>query len=141
MKKYFLFLAVAAALSLTGCNNSDNNKDYKAEAQELSKQLDEKVETQDTAGIIAADEAIRKAEADIIASGDTAALAQFREAMKDARVRNATSVTLTKIHNGMDKDKAVKQLMQDALVGNLNISDVTRTLDAVLQAEQKAENK
>ena len=132
MKKFFLMMTVAMALSLVGCNGS---KDYKAEGEELSKQLDEVVEQNDTAAALGTDESIRKMENEIIATGDTAALAQFRAAMKDARVRNAAFVTLGKIRNGVDREEAMKELVQDALNGDINIHAVTDAINAVLKAE------
>ena len=100
MKKFFLMMTAALALSLVSCNG---NKDYKAEGQELSKQLDEVVERNDTAAALSTDESIREMEQEIIALGDSAALANFRAVMKDSRIRNATFVTVSKIRNGMDK--------------------------------------
>lgn len=138
MKKFILMMTVALALSLVGCNGS---KDYKAEGEELSKQLDEVVEQNDTAAALDADENIRQMEEEIIASGDSAALADFRAAMKDARVRNAAFVTLSKIHNGMDKEEALKELLQDALKDDVNIQAVTSAINAVLATEQPQKKK
>ena len=107
MKKFFLMMTVALAMSLVGCNGS---KDYKAEGEEMSKQLDQVVEQNDTAAALDADENIRKMEEEIIATGDSAALADFRAAMKESRVRNAAFVTLSKIHNGMDKEEAERRI-------------------------------
>ena len=45
MKKFFLMMTATLALSLVSCNG---NKDYKAEGEQLSKQLDEVVEKNDT---------------------------------------------------------------------------------------------
>ena len=128
-------MAVAVALSLTSC---DSGKDYKAKGEELSKQLDEQVEKQDTAAVLAADEQIRQLEEELIASGDSAALADFRAAMKDSRVRNAAFVTLSKIHNGMDKEEAMKELMQDALKRDVNIGAVTSAINAILKVEAQS---
>lgn len=135
MKKVLLMMAVAVALSLTSC---DSGKDYKAKGEELSKQLDEQVEKQDTAAVLAADEQIRQLEEELIASGDSAALADFRAAMKDSRVRNAAFVTLSKIHNGMDKEEAMKELMQDALKRDVNIGAVTSAINAILKVEAQS---
>lgn len=135
MKKFLLMMSVAVAMSLTSCQG---DKDYKAKGEELSKQLNESVEKQDAASAISTDDEIRKMEEEIAATGDSAALAQFREAMKDARVRNAAFVTVSKIHNGMDKDEAVHQLMEDALKEDINIHAVTTTINAILTAENQA---
>ena len=137
MKKFLLLAAVAVALSLTSC---EGNKDYKAKGEEMAKQLDEQVAKQDTTSVLASDDEIRKIEEDIIASGDSLALAQFREAMKDSRVRNATFITLSKMNNGMSKDDALKELANDALKGDVNIKAVTAVIDAINKKEAH-ENK
>ena len=134
MKKLLLVMTAALALSLVGCNGSN---DYKAKGQELSKELNEKVTQNDTAAVLDADETIRKVEADLIASGDTAALATFRVAMKDARARNAAFVTLAKIHNGVDKKEAIQELIQDALNEDVDIHAITSSIDAILKSEEK----
>lgn len=138
MKKFFLMMTVALALSLVGCNGS---KDYKAEGEEMSKQLDQVVEQNDTAAALDADENIRKMEEEIIATGDSAALADFRAAMKESRVRNAAFVTLSKIHNGMDKEEALKELLKDAMNDDVNITAVTSAINAVLVSEQQQKKK
>lgn len=135
MKKVLFMMAVAVALSLTSC---DGGKDYKAKGEEMSKQLDEQVEMNDTAAVLSSDEQIRQLEEQLIAAGDTLALADFRAAMKDARVRNAAFVTLSKIHNGMEKKDALQELMQDALNSDINIGAVTSAINAVLKAEGQA---
>lgn len=132
MKKLLLMTAVAVALSLMSCNG---NTDYKAKGEQMSKQLDEQVEQNDTAGALASDDAIRKVEADVVATGDSAAIADFRAAMKDARVRNAAFVTIAKIKNGMDREEAIKELVNDALKSDVNIQAVTAAINAILKAE------
>ena len=134
MKKFLLLTAVAVALSLTGCVGNDT-KDYKSKGEEMAKQLDEQVEKQDTTSALASDDAIRKMEDELAASGDSLALAQFREAMKDSRVRNATFITLSKMENGMSKDDALKELAGDALKGDVNINAVTAVIDAINRKE------
>ncbi len=138
MKKFLLFTAVVLALSVASCNNS---KDYKAQGEELSKQLNEQVANNDTTGVLESDEAIRNLEAEIVATGDSAAIAQFRESMKDARVRNATFITISKMNNGMSKDEALKELASDALKKDINIKAVTSVIDAINKAEIQNEPK
>ena len=138
MKKLFLMMTATLALSLVSCNG---NKDYKAEGEQLSKQLDEVVEKNDTTAALSVDDEIRELEQEIIASGDSAALADFREAMKDARVRNATFVTLSKIHNGMEREEAMKELVQDALNGDVNIQAVNTAINTLLKIEDKQKGK
>ena len=129
MKKFFLMMTAALALSLVSCNG---NKDYKAEGQELSKQLDEVVEKNDTAAALTTDESIREMEQEIVALGDSAALADFRAAMKDSRIRNAAFVTVGKIRNGMDKNEALNELVQDALDEDIDVNAITAAVNAIL---------
>lgn len=138
MKKFFLMMTVALALSLVSCNG---NKDYKAEGQELSKQLDEVVEKNDTAAALTTDESIREMEQEIVALGDSAALADFRAAMKDSRIRNAAFVTVGKIRNGMDKNEALNELVQDALDEDIDVNAITAAVNAILAAEMKQNTK
>jgi hypothetical protein len=138
MKKFFLMMTAALALSLVSCNG---NKDYKAEGQELSKQLDEVVEKNDTAAALTTDESIREMEQEIVALGDSAALADFRAAMKDSRIRNAAFVTVGKIRNGMDKNEALNELVQDALDEDIDVNAITAAVNAILAAEMKQNTK
>ena len=138
MKKFFLMMTAALALSLVSCNG---NKDYKAEGQELSKQLDEVVEKNDTAAALTTDESIREMEQGIVALGDSAALADFRAAMKDSRIRNAAFVTVGKIRNGMDKNEALNELVQDALDEDIDVNAITAAVNAILAAEMKQNTK
>ena len=138
MKKVFLMMTAALARSLVSCNG---NKDYKAEGQELSKQLDEVVEKNDTAAALTTDESIREMEQEIVALGDSAALADFRAAMKDSRIRNAAFVTVGKIRNGMDKNEALNELVQDALDEDIDVNAITAAVNAILAAEMKQNTK
>ena len=131
-------MTAALALSLVSCNG---NKDYKAEGQELSKQLDEVVEKNDTAAALTTDESIREMEQEIVALGDSAALADFRAAMKDSRIRNAAFVTVGKIRNGMDKNEALNELVQDALDEDIDVNAITAAVNAFLAAEMKQNTK
>lgn len=131
-------MTAALALLLVSCNG---NKDYKAEGQELSKQLDEVVEKNDTAAALTTDESIREMEQEIVALGDSAALADFRAAMKDSRIRNAAFVTVGKIRNGMDKNEALNELVQDALDENIDVNAITAAVNAILAAEMKQNTK
>ncbi len=131
-------MTAVLALSLVSCNG---NKDYKAEGQELSKQLDEVVEKNDTAAALTTDESIREMEQEIVALGDSAALADFRAAMKDSRIRNAAFVTVGKIRNGMDKNEALNELVQDALDEDIDVNAITAAVNAILAAEMKQNTK
>lgn len=137
MKKILLMSAVAIALSFASCNNGD----YKSKAQEMAKQLDEAVEKQDTVQTIATDKAIRELEEEIIASGDSVTIADFRKAMKDSRVRNATFVTISKIRSGVDRNEAINEVIQDAMKNDVDINAVTSAIDAVLKIEEQQNKK
>lgn len=137
MKKFLLMMTVALALFMVGCNDG---KDSKAKGQELSKELNDVVQKNDTASALSIDESIREVEANLVASGDTASLTAFRTAMKDARVRNAAFVTVAKIKKGVKKNDAVKELMQDALNDNLDIHAITSSIDAILKYEEQNQN-
>lgn len=137
MKKILLMSAVAIALSFASCNSGD----YKSKAQEMAKQLDEAVEKQDTVQTIATDKAIRELEEEIIASGDSVTIADFRKAMKDSRVRNATFVTISKIRSGVDRNEAINEVIQDAMKNDVDINAVTSAIDAVLKIEEQQNKK
>ena len=64
MKKLFIMVAVAVALSLTGC---DGGNQKASKGAQLAEQLDKAVEMQDTAAALAAEKAIREAEKEIMA--------------------------------------------------------------------------
>ena len=130
MKKFIFFVTVA--LTMLSCTNT---KDYKTQCEELAQQLIEACEKQDTAAVLAADSVIREQEAAIIAASDSASLVIFREAMKEARTKSAAFVTSAKLDQGANQDENVKELIQDALNGSVDITAVTTSIDAGLEKE------
>lgn len=137
MKKFSFIMAAVVALSLISCNNNENS--YIRKAQDLAKQLNESVEKQDTAAVVALDKTIHELEDSVIASGDTATLARVRETLMESRKNSAPMVTVAKINNGTDKEEAVQDLVNDALVGGVGISAVTSAIDATIQNKQENE--
>jgi hypothetical protein len=115
----------------------DNTGEYRIKGEEFAKQLDELVEKQDTAGVLALDQAIRDFEKEIIEASDSAALAAFQEALKDARVRNTPFITTIKIKQGTEKDDALKEVANDALQGGVDLKTLTNAIDASLEQAQK----
>ena len=134
MRKFLFVIAVFASLLLVSC---DKSSEYRVKGEEFAKQLDELVEKQDTAGVLAVDKAIQDFEEEIIAAGDSASLAAFREALKDSRVRNAPYITTIKIKQGANKDDAVKEVAKDALEGSIDVKAVSSAIDASLEQARK----
>ena len=128
MKKYLLI--VAAAVSLISCTPSN---DYKAKGEQLAKQLVESCEKQDAEAVLAVDKAIHELEDSIAALGDTAAIADFRKALKDARVRTANYVATVKLEKGATTDAVVKESLDDTMDGSVSIEAVTSSIDATLE--------
>lgn len=138
MKKFFILMAAVVALSLIGC---DANSKYAAKGQELAKKLDQSVEQQDTAAALAAEREIHAIEQEVLATGDSAAIASFREAIKGSMQRNAPFLTVTKIENNVDRDSAVNDVVKEVMKGNANIQAVTASIDSVLNAENEKKKK
>jgi hypothetical protein len=135
MKKVLLLMAVFVALSFVSCDNSEQ---YKVKGEEFAKQLEELVEKQDTAGILALDQEIQAMETEIIEGADSASLDKFQEALKDVRVRTAPMITAFKIGQGTDPDEALKQLADEALRGGMGVGAMTSAIDSVLLMEREA---
>ncbi len=129
MKKSIVAIAMVATLSLMSCTNS---ADYKAKGEQMAKQLDELCEKQDSAAVLAFEDSIRLIEKEVVATGDSAAIADFRAALKESRQRNAPYITSVKVKNGMKNEDAIKDVVNDALEGNVNIQAVTESIDKLL---------
>jgi hypothetical protein len=138
MKKINFLMAAVVALSLISC---DANSKYAAKGQELAQQLDQSVEQQDTAAALAAEREIHDLEQKVLATGDSAAIASFREAIKESMQRNAPFLTVSKVRNNVDPDSAVNDVVQEVMKGNANIQAVTASIDSVLQAENEKKKK
>ncbi len=134
MKKFLLI--VAAAISLISCTPTTNSSDFKAKGEQLAKQLEESCEKQDAEAVLALDKTIHELEDSIAALGDTAAIADFRNALKDARVRAANYVATVKLEKGAISDAVVKESLDDAMGGSVSVGAVTSSIDATLEKEK-----
>lgn len=131
MKKYLLILTAALAVSLTGCDTTPN---YKAQGEKMAKELDRLCELKDSAAVIAFEDSIHAVEARIIAAGDTAAIAQFQEAIKQSLERNSSYIAVIKMKSGASKDDVVKEMTNDVFNGNLDISAISDAIDEMNEA-------
>ena len=134
MKKFLYLTAAVVALSFMSCTESNK---YLDQAQDLAKQLNEGIEKQDTAAVLALDKSIQELEDSVVATGDSAIIADFREAVKESRLQAAPMITVAKIKSGVDKEEAVQQLVDEALEGGMSIGAITSSIDAALQEEGK----
>jgi len=135
MKKYFLIMAAVVAVTLTGCNQSSNNE-YESKAKDLAQRMDEACQKQDTAAVLEMDKMIRAQQKEIEATGDTAAIKIFRETLKEARERSAAFVTVSKMDAGVEEEKAVEQVINDVMNGDVDIHAVTSSVDAALEKKK-----
>ena len=103
----------------------------------MAKQLDELCQQQDTAAVLQLEKGIRDLEKEIAATGDSTAIADFRAALKDARQRNAGYITKLKVQSGADKEETVKEVVNDALEGNVDIQAVSSSIDSLLQVQSE----
>ena len=133
MKRFFILVAAVAALSLIGCTESD----YAKRGKEMAAQLDQAVEKQDKDAALAVDKAIREAEQEIMALNDSAAIADFREALRESRQRNTPFLIKIKVESGVDREEAVKEVTQDVMNGDVNIQAVTASIDSLLKVEEQ----
>ena len=127
-------MTAVMALSLVSC---ESGNDYKAKGEQMAKQLDQLCESQDSAAVLAFVDSIRAMEQDIIATGDSAAIADFRQALKESRERNAPYISVLKVKKGIDKEAVVKEATEDVLNGNMNIQALTESIDEMLKEEKK----
>lgn len=134
MKKFFLMMTAVMALSLVSCQSGN---DYKAKGEQLAKQLDQLCESQDSAAVLAFVDSIRAMEQEIIATGDSASIADFRQALKESRERNAPYISVLRVKKGIDKETVVKEATEDVLNGDMNIQALTESIDEMLKEEKK----
>lgn len=137
MKRFFILVAAVAALTLVGCTESD----YAKRGKEMAAQLDQAVEKQDKDAALAVDKAIREAEQEIMALNDSAAIADFREALRESRQRNTPFLTKFKVESGVDREEAVKEVTQDVMNGDVDIQAVTASIDSLLKVEEQQKKK
>lgn len=134
MKKFFLMMSAVMALSLVSC---DNGNAYKVKGEQMAKQLDQLCEQHDSAAVLALDDSIRAQEEAIIAKGDSVAIAAFRQALKESRVRNAPYITTLKIKQGASKEQVTQEILDDAMSGDVDIHAVTESIDEMLKVKDK----
>lgn len=130
MKKILLLAVAIVALSLVGC--TDSKKDfYKAEGERLARQLDSLCTASDTVGVFAIDDSISRVEQEIREAGDTAAIKAFIEVLKEARLKAVPFMTKVKVEQGADREETLQGVIDQALNGDVDITTVTRSIDAV----------
>lgn len=134
MKK-LVFIATMA-VSLMACTNGTVNE-YKAQAEQLAQQLSESYQKQDTAAVLALNDSILDKEAKVLATGDTAAIAAFRNTLKEARTQAMEIIAAVELSKGLPKDTIVSGVSADVLNGSVGIEAVTRSIDVALSNEQK----
>ena len=134
MKKFFLMIMAVMALSLVSC---DNGKAYRVKGEQMAKQLDQLCEQHDSAAVLALDDSIRAQEEAIIAKGDSVAIAAFRQALKESRIRNAPYITTLKIKQGSSKEQVTQEIIDDAMSGDVDIHAVTESIDEMLKVKDK----
>lgn len=142
MKKFLLIVAAALAMSLVGCNgNSELKAKYQAQGEELATKLDAACQQQDAATILALDDSIRAIEEEVIATGDTAAIAAYKDALRDARMRNGAAISKLKVDNGEDREEVLDEVVNDAMNEDVSITTVTRSINAVGHKESPKKKK
>lgn len=122
------------ALSLVSC---DNGEAYRVKGEQMAKQLDQLCEQHDSAAVLALDDSIRAQEEAIIAKGDSVAIAAFRQALKESRIRNAPYITTLKIKQGASKEQVTQEIIDDAMSGDVDIHAVTESIDEMLKVKDK----
>ena len=83
------------------------------------------------------EDSIRAFEQEVENTGDIEALDSVRLALKETRQRNSAYITTLKIDDGMDREKAVQDVINDALYGDVGITTVTETIHAAYNKEEK----
>ena len=131
MKKILLIVTAIVAVSLMGCNNT---VDYKAEGEKMAKELDRLCELKDSAAVVALDDSIHAVETRIMEKGDTLAIKQFREALTEARNRNAAYIATLRMKGGVAQDSILKDMSEDVLNGSMDISTITSAIDEMHDA-------
>lgn len=131
MKKILLIVTAIVAVSLMGCDSTVN---YKAEGEKMAKELDRLCELKDSAAVVAFDDSIHAVEDRIVAAGDTLAIKQFREALQEARNRNAAYIATLRMKGGVNQDSIVKEMSEDVLNGSMDITTITSAIDEMHDA-------
>ena len=132
MKKSFLTMLAIVALLLVSCVKESQ---YKIEGERMANRLDELCQSQDAAGAIAMDDSIRAYEAEIVAAGDSAGVAEFRDAVRESVRRNAPIIAGMKVEAGSTTEEAVKPLIDDALNGDGDITTITKSINQAIRKD------
>lgn len=136
MKKLFLMMTALLALSLISCDSGNN---YKAKGEEMANRLDQLCKQQDSVAVLALDDSIRAMEQTIIATGDSTAIKEFRQALKESREHNAAYISVLKVKKGTDNNEVAKEMAEDVMKGNMNINAVTESIDKMLEEKKEKE--
>lgn len=131
MKKLLFFIAVSCLFA--GCNKTD----YKAMGEEYAARLSDLCEKNDTAAVLALNDSIRAIEDELVAKCDTPNLIAFRATFSDARQQCAPFITVSKMQNGVSKEEAVQEVIDDALNGMGDVAAVSKAIDAALKLERE----
>ena len=126
-------VAVVVIMTMTGCQKTD----YKLQGEQMSKQLDELCQQENGDAVLALEDSILSIQQQLVASGDTANVALFREAVKESRERNAPYIAVQRLKQGVPSDTIVNQVRDEVMNGNMSIDAVTAVIDAMLQASQE----
>ena len=117
-------------MSLVGCNgNSELKAKYQAQGEEFATKLDAACQQQDATTILALDDSIRAVEEEVVATGDTAAIAAYKAALKDA------AISKLKVDNGENREEVLDEVVNDAMNEDVSITTVTRSINAVGRQE------
>ena len=119
-------MVAVLAVSLVGC---DSTESYKIKGEKLAKELDRLCELKDSAAVVALDDSISAMEARIVAEGDSLSIAQFQEALKESRVRNAPYIATLKMKSGKPEEEVIKDMAGEVMKGNIDIATITSAID------------
>ena len=134
MKKILLIMTAIVAVSLVGC---DKQVSYKDQGVKLAKELDRLCEQKDSAAVIAMDDSIHAIETRLVAAGDSAAIADFKEALKESRKRNAPYIATLRMSEGEKKEEVLKDIANDVLNGSVDIATMSASIDEMNKAAEK----
>ena len=133
MKKILLIMTAAVAVSLVGCNNTTSGK---SQAENMAKELDRLCEMKDSAAVIALDDSIHSMENRLIVAGDSAAIADFRKALKESRKRNAPYIATLRMNAGAKKEEVLNDIAKDVMKRGVDIATVTDAIDEINENEK-----
>lgn len=132
MKKILWIVTAVVVLTLVGCNGNESKlkAKYQALGQDYAARLDDACQRQDVATVLAVEDSIRLIEQEVVQTEDTAAIAAYRAAIKDALKRNDEYVAKVKVDNGKDREETLQQVVNDGLNNDVDITTVTRSIQA-----------